>query len=82
MAMPQKLVDLQRVIEAEAAEIKKIEVEYQKVQVGKRSLAEKKSENEMVFSELNMVSEDAATVYKLVGPILAKQDLAEAKTNV
>lgn len=55
MALPQKLVDLQRLIEAEAAEIKKIEVEYQKVQVGKRSLAEKKSENEMVLSELNMV---------------------------
>ena len=29
-----------------------------------------------------MVSEDSATVYKLVGPVMAKQDLSEAKTNV
>ena len=39
---------------------------------GKRSLIEKKSENEMVMQELNIISEDSATVYKLVGPVLAK----------
>jgi prefoldin beta subunit len=42
---------------------------------------EKKSENEMVLQELNIMSGDAA-VYKLVGPVLAKQDTHEAKTNV
>lgn len=35
----------------------------------------------MVLSEFNLLETDAS-VYKLVGPILAKQDLAEAKTNV
>lgn len=35
----------------------------------------------MVLSEFNILETDAS-VYKLVGPILAKQDLAEAKTNV
>lgn len=35
----------------------------------------------MVLQEFNMMEADA-TVYKLVGPILAKQDLNEAKTNV
>ena len=35
------------------------------------------------MAELNILNEgDTFTVYKLVGPILAKQDLAEAKTNV
>ena len=35
------------------------------------------------MAELNMLQDgDTFTVYKLVGPILAKQDLAEAKTNV
>jgi len=47
----------------------------------KQSLIEKKSENEMVLQEFNLMAEDAA-VYKLVGPVLAKQDVAESKTNV
>jgi prefoldin beta subunit len=42
---------------------------------------EKKSENEMVLAEFNLMSGDAA-VFKLVGPVLAKQDTAEAKSNV
>lgn len=50
---------------------------------GKRSLTEKKSENEMVLQEFNLVKEgEGAQIYKLVGPILAAQDLSEAKTNV
>jgi len=59
-------------MEAETNEIKKIEAEYGKVVQGKRSLIEKKSENEMVLEELNMVDEDDSTIYKLVGPVLAK----------
>ena len=35
----------------------------------------------MVMVEFKMLDDDA-NVYKLVGPILAKQDLAEAKENV
>jgi prefoldin beta subunit len=80
--LPQRLADIQRLVEAEAGEIKKIEAEYQKVVAGKRQMTEKKSENEMVLNEMNLVSEGSATVYKLVGPIMAKQDLNEAKTNV
>lgn len=69
-------------MEQETNEIKKIEAEYGKVVQGKRSLIEKKSENEMVLEELNIVDEDDATIYKLVGPVLAKQDLGEARTNI
>lgn len=70
-------------MEMESNEIKKIEAEYQKVQQGKRSMTEKKNENEMVLNEFNLVNdEESTTVYKLVGPIMAKQDLAEAKSNV
>lgn len=47
----------------------------------RQNLIEKKNENEMVLSEFNLMDADA-TVYKLVGPILAKQELAEAKGNV
>lgn len=35
----------------------------------------------MVLQEFNLMEKDAS-VYKMVGPILAKQDLNEAKSNV
>ncbi|KAM7524986.1 hypothetical protein LguiA_014888 [Lonicera macranthoides] len=38
-------------------------------------------ENELVLKELDLLNEDA-NVYKLIGPILVKQDLAEANANV
>ena len=41
-------------MEQDSNEIKKIEAEYQKVMQGKRSLGEKKSENEMVLTELGL----------------------------
>ena len=82
MVLPPQLAEIERLIQNEAGEIKKIEAEYTKVVAGKRSLKEKLSENEMVLQELNAVKEESATVYKLVGPILAKQDMSEAKTNV
>ena len=47
----------------------------------KQSLVEKQSENEMVFQEFNLM-EPSANIYKLVGPVLAKQDVGEAKGNV
>lgn len=81
--MPKKLMELQQAMQMETAEIKKIEQEYQKVVQNKRSLTEKKSENEMVLTEFNLIADEAgATIYKLVGPILAKQDISEAKVNV
>ena len=64
---------MQRLMEAESNEIKKIEQEYQKVMKGKQSMVEKKSENEAVMSELSLLNDgENFTVYKLVGPILAK----------
>jgi prefoldin beta subunit len=41
----------------------------------------KKTENEAVMAEFKMLDEDAK-VYKLVGPILAKQDLSDCTQNV
>lgn len=35
----------------------------------------------MVLAEFKIMS-DTANVYKLVGPVLAKQDVSEARTNV
>ena len=44
-------------------------------------MAAKKAENEAVMAEFKMLDEDSK-VYKLVGPILAKQDLGDCRSNV
>ncbi|XP_066365113.1 prefoldin subunit 6-like [Miscanthus floridulus] len=38
-------------------------------------------ENELVLKELELLS-DGADVYRVIGPVLVKQDLADAKANV
>merc|ERR1719378_1971214 len=38
-------------------------------------------ENEMVLKELDLLEEDAS-VFKLIGPVLVKQELVEVKNNV
>eukprot|EP00806_Schmidingerella_arcuata_P007463 Macronucleus_7836.p1 GENE.Macronucleus_7836~~Macronucleus_7836.p1 ORF type:complete len:129 (+),score=60.08 Macronucleus_7836:1-387(+) len=68
-------------METEVAEIKRIEGEYRKVIVNKQKMSEKKSENEMVMSEFKML-DDEATIFKMVGPVLAKQSLFECKDMV
>jgi prefoldin beta subunit len=82
MVLPPKLAEIQTKMENESNEIKKIEAEFNKVVQGKRSLGEKKSENEMVMTELGFIDKDNATIYKLVGPVLAKQDFHEAQSSV
>ena len=47
----------------------------------KNVLTEKRQENDLVRQEFALLKEDAV-VYKLVGPVLAKQDLSECKNNV
>ena len=38
-------------------------------------------ENEMVLKELDLL-EDESSVFKLIGPVLVKQELVEVKNNV
>lgn len=45
----EKQAEIQRKLESDVAEIKKIEAEYTRVFQAKQSLTEKKSENEMVL---------------------------------
>ena len=47
----------------------------------KQKMIEKKSENDIVMAEFKMLDDDA-NVFKMVGPILAKQSLFECKDNV
>ena len=77
----QKAAEFQKNIQSEAEHIKRFENEYKKVLENKGKLQEKKQENEMVISEFKLLAEGSC-VYKLVGPILAKQELSEATENV
>ena len=77
----QKVAELQKKMEEDIAEIKRIENEYRKVITNKELMMAKKQENEAVMAEFKMLDEDAK-VYKLVGPVLAKQDLSDCRSNV
>eukprot|EP01023_Acetabularia_acetabulum_P019864 TRINITY_DN2021_c0_g1_i1.p2 TRINITY_DN2021_c0_g1~~TRINITY_DN2021_c0_g1_i1.p2 ORF type:complete len:121 (+),score=16.73 TRINITY_DN2021_c0_g1_i1:157-519(+) len=46
-----------------------------------QKFAQQQQESQMVLEELTILEEDAK-VYKLVGPVLIKQDKVEAKTNI
>ncbi len=52
-----------------------------KLQAGAGQANTQIMENEMVLKELELL-EDDAQVFKLIGPVLVKQELVEVKTNV
>lgn len=62
-------------------EIDRITKEQTKIKEGIQSYEHKKNENEMVQKELDLLDEDDK-VYKLIGPVLIEQDLADAKLQV
>lgn len=55
--------------------------EVQVLATQRQTYAQQANENDMVKKELDLL-DDEAKVYKLVGPVLLKQDVDEAKTNV
>ena len=58
-----------------------IQAEQQKLVSTRAQLGSQVQENEMVLDELKRLDEDAS-VFKMIGPALIKQDLVEAKSNV
>jgi prefoldin beta subunit len=74
-------MELFKEYEYEVGEIRKIEKEISKTADNVQIYSQKKHENEMVKSELEFLTKDDI-VYKLVGPILVKETLEEAKANV
>jgi len=58
-----------------------IQKEIGKVQSSISSAGTQILENEMVLKELEILEEEAQ-VFKLIGPVLVKQELVEVKTNV
>ncbi|KAL6198179.1 hypothetical protein ACLB2K_027971 [Fragaria x ananassa] len=73
--------ELQRDLETKANDLSKIQKDISKNRQVRKKYTIQLGENELVLKELDLLSEDA-NVFKLIGPVLVKQDLAEAKANV
>ncbi|KAL1555858.1 Prefoldin subunit 6 [Salvia divinorum] len=73
--------ELTRDLENKANDFRKLEKDIQKNQQVKKKYTIQLGENELVLKELDLLNEDT-NVYKLIGPVLVKQDLAEANANV
>ncbi|VDK84620.1 unnamed protein product [Onchocerca ochengi] len=65
----------------ELAKYKQFEKDREKNVHNRQQLEGQLTENNLVKTELDLL-EDGATVYKLIGPALVKQNLIEAKQNV
>lgn len=57
-------------------------LDYSKMVQQRQLLDGQLNENQNVLEEMNKLTEDKNTVYKLIGPILVKQSITESKQNV
>ncbi|KAL6629410.1 hypothetical protein ACP70R_029175 [Stipagrostis hirtigluma subsp. patula] len=78
---PAAVREMQKDLEAQANALSKIQKDIAKNHQVRKQYTIQVGENELVLKELELLS-DEANVYKLIGPVLVKQDLAEAKANV
>ncbi|KAJ4962168.1 hypothetical protein NE237_022107 [Protea cynaroides] len=75
------LRELQHELEAKASDLNKLQKDIAKNHQVRKKYTIQLGENELVLKELDLLNENA-NVFKLMGPILVKQDLAEANANV
>lgn len=68
-------------LNAEVQKAQGVQKDLQKCFQAHRQLSMQLSENESVKEELGHLTDDN-TIYKLIGPVLIKQDLSEAKDTV
>ncbi|TYZ57393.1 hypothetical protein PybrP1_008349 [[Pythium] brassicae (nom. inval.)] len=68
-------------VDAEMARYRVLQEEVQVLATQRQQYAQQANENTMVKKELDLLSDDAK-VFKLIGPVLLKQDVDEAKANV
>jgi prefoldin beta subunit len=81
MSSPNPAAAIQQCIVEETAKFHTLREEIAKLRTNVQLLAAQQNENEMVKQELSLLNDDAP-VYKMVGPVLLKQDLDEAKSTV
>ncbi|KAG9448010.1 hypothetical protein H6P81_014138 [Aristolochia fimbriata] len=75
------LREAQHELETQANNLSKLQKDIAKNHQVRKQYTIQLGENELVLKELDLLNEDA-NVYKLIGPVLVKQDLAEANANV
>lgn len=75
------LRELQRELETKANDLSKLQKDISKNHQVRKQYTIQLGENELVLKELDLLNDDA-NVFKLIGPVLVKQDLAEANANV
>ncbi|XP_006647117.1 prefoldin subunit 6 [Oryza brachyantha] len=78
---PAAVREMQRDLESQANALSKIQKDIAKNHQVRKQYTIQVGENELVLKELELV-DDEVNVYKQIGPVLVKQDLAEAKANV
>uniref|UniRef100_A0A8D8R1Y9 Probable prefoldin subunit 6 n=1 Tax=Cacopsylla melanoneura TaxID=428564 RepID=A0A8D8R1Y9_9HEMI len=74
--------EVQKKLENELNLFKQCQKEYQKTLNQRQMLSAQLNENESVQKELGLMKDGGGEVYKLIGPILVKQELEEAKQNI
>ncbi|KAJ3565459.1 hypothetical protein NP233_g7620 [Leucocoprinus birnbaumii] len=68
-------------LQSASSDFQKLQADFAKVVEVRQRLDAQLSENELVKKEFAALT-DENTVYKQIGPVLVKQDLAEAKNNI
>ncbi|CAK9327568.1 unnamed protein product [Citrullus colocynthis] len=81
MSSTSALRELQRELETKANDLSKLQKDIAKNHQVRKKYTIQLGENELVLKELDLLN-DESNVYKLIGPVLVKQDLAEANANV
>ncbi|KAK6170488.1 hypothetical protein SNE40_018870 [Patella caerulea] len=72
---------LQKRLESEVEKFQGVQKDLQKYISSRQKLEAQLSENTLVKAELDLIKDDG-TVFKMIGPVLVKQELDEAKQNV
>lgn len=68
-------------VDAEVAKFRELQEELEKLHTDVQLLGGQEAENEMVLQELDLISDDSS-VYKMVGPVLIKQDTEDSRQTV
>ncbi|XP_033212288.1 prefoldin subunit 6 [Belonocnema kinseyi] len=73
--------EIPKKLQAEVEKFKQVQKDYHKALTKRQQLDGQLNENTTVKEELDLLK-SGNEVYKLIGPVLVKQDLEEAKQNV
>ncbi len=68
-------------VDAEVKVFRQLQEEIKQMRNDQQLLMQQQSENEMVKQELSLL-DDSSQVYKMVGPVLMKNDTEDAKQTV